>query len=332
MVVLDPRTREVLALVGGYGYKPGGFDRAQRALRQAGSAFKPFVYAAAIDTGRYTAATIVNDAPEVYDLWKPQNYERSFRGPVSLRFALAESINTVAIKLLSDVGIPAVKDMAVRAGLKTPLPDDIGLAMALGASSVTPLELANAYATLATGGMRDDPRFVTKIGDEAVAAANPQSAMRPETAYVVTSMMRSVIDVGTARAALRLKRPAAGKTGTSNDKKDAWFVAFTPDLLAAVWVGFDDGRSLGSGEAGGKTALPIWVDFMTKALADRPVKDFPQPPGITVARIDPKTGLLASGGEGTEEVFLSGTEPKEAAPAQDEPVNADQVLLGTPSQ
>ncbi len=330
MVVMDPRSREILALVGGYNFRAGGFDRAQRALRQAGSTFKPFVYAAAIDSGRYTAASVVNDAPEVYDLWKPENYEKgSFRGPVRLRIALADSINTIPIKLLHDLKVPTVKELAARAGITTPMADDLNLSLALGAASVSPLELANAYATFATAGDRDEARLVTAMGGEALERAVAQKVLRPETAYIVTSMMRSVVETGTARAAYgKLRRPIAGKTGTSNGQKDAWFAGFTPDLLAVVWVGFDDGRSLGAGEAGGKTALPIWTDFMAKALSGRPVKDFAQPPGITVVRIDPATGLLApTGAEGIDEVFLAGTEPKETAPTQGEASTADQVLL-----
>jgi penicillin-binding protein 1A len=331
MVVIDPRTREVLALVGGYDFRPGGFDRSQRALRQAGSAIKPFVYAAALDSGRYTAASLVNDAPEVYDLWKPQNYQReSFRGPVRLRVALAESINTVAIRVLADVGIPAVIDLAGRAGIATAMPPDIGLSLALGANSVTPIELANAYATFVAGGQRQATRLLTSIDGEAVLAADePLLAFKPETAYVMVSLMRSVVTEGTARVAgAKINRPLGGKTGTSNGDKDAWFVGFSPDLLAAVWVGFDDGKSLGRGEAGGRTAVPIWTEFMAKALAERPVQDFPIPPAISVVRIDPLTGLLpAPGAEGIEEVFLEGTAPQESSGTEVDGSSADRLLL-----
>jgi penicillin-binding protein 1A len=340
MVVMDPRTREVLALVGGYDFHAGGYDRTLRAQRQAGSAFKPFVYAAAIESGRFTAASVVNDAPEVYALWKPQNYEKeSFKGPVTLRTALADSINTVAIRLLNDVGQAPVIDLATKAGIVTPLPPDVGLSLALGANSVTPLELANAYATFAAGGERQNFRLIEGINGEDFAKAGakteapsgvePIRAMKPETAYIITSLMRSVVTVGTGHAAgARLKRPLAGKTGTSSGYKDAWFIGYAPDLLAAVWVGFDDGRSLGQGEAGGKTAVPIWTEFMAKALADRPSRDFVTPPGIQITRIDPKTGLLpAPGDEGVEEVFLDGTAPKEVAGSSDEAAAADKLLM-----
>jgi penicillin-binding protein 1A len=320
LVILDPHAREILALVGAYNYRPGGFDRAQRALRQAGSAFKPFVYGAALESGRFTAATLVNDTPDVYDLWKPQNYEKgTFRGPIRVRTALADSVNTVAIKVLNDIGVPAAKDFAVRSGIATAMPEDLGLALALGANSVSPLELANAYATLAAGGRREPARLVLAVGDEETERGPAEAAMTPETAYLVTSLMRSVVEQGTARAAAtRLKRPLAGKTGTSNGQKDAWFAGFSPDLLAVVWVGFDDGKSLGAGEAGGKSALPIWIDVMNRALAGRPVRDFAQPPGVAVVRIEPRTGLLAApGGEAIEEVFLPGAEGPRAGARRD---------------
>jgi penicillin-binding protein 1A len=331
MVVLDPARHDILALVGGWGYRAGGFDRSQRAHRQPGSAFKAFVYAAAIDSKRYTAASIVNDTPEVYKLgWKPQNHEKDkFRGPVRLRMAFAESINTVAIKLLSDLGMTPVKEMATLAGIVSPLPEGLDLSLALGTATVTPLELANAYATFASGGQSAQPRLITAYGPEQVPAPESRQVIRPETAYVMVSIMKSVIEAGTARSAgPKLQRPAAGKTGTSDDSRDAWFVGFTPELLAAVWVGFDEHRVLGRGEEGARAALPIWTDFMTKALAGRPVSDFAQPPGVVVARIDPATGLLPPpGAEGVEEVFIDGTAPTEVAAPPGES-NPDQMLLG----
>jgi penicillin-binding protein 1A len=332
MVVLDPQSHEVLALVGGYNYHPGSWDRSQRASRQPGSAFKPFVYAAALMQGK-TAASMVNDAPEVYDLWKPQNYEKEqFRGPVSLRTALANSINTVAIRLLNEVGVPRVVELATRAGITTPMPPDVGLSLALGSNSVNPLELTNAYATFIDGGVFRKVRLVSAIeGADLPAADEPVQALRPEIAYLTISLMRSVVEEGTARAAgAKLHRPLAGKTGTSSDKRDAWFVGFSPDLLAAVWLGYDDGKSLGEGEAGGRTAVPIWTEFMARALADRPVKDFAVPPGIEVVRIDPSTGLLPPPGvEGIEEVFLAGTAPKETTVNPEESSTADQLLFGS---
>jgi penicillin-binding protein 1A len=335
MVVLDPATRGVLALVGGYDYRPGGFDRTQRAERFPGSAFKPIIYAAAIESQKMTPATLLNDAPDVYERWKPQNYEKEqFRGPVRLRTALALSINTVAIKVLEQVGIPAAMDMATRVGITSKISDDVGLALALGATTVRPLELANAFATFAAGGTRGVPQIVTRINDETLPTVPLTPAVKPEVAYLVVSLMRSVVQEGTAASAgAKLRRPAAGKTGTSNGQRDAWFVGFTPDLLAAVWVGFDDQRKLGKGEAGSKTALPIWVDFMTKALAGKPVHDFTQPPGVVVQRVDKATGLLPpsgveSGANTTlDEVFLEGTVPTQTAPTPGHEQSADELLL-----
>ena len=334
MVVMIPGTRQILALVGGYDYRPGGFDRSQRAARVPGSAFKPIVYAAAIESRRFTAASIVNDAPDVYDRWKPQNYEKEeFRGPVRLRTAMAQSINTVAIKVLEQVGIPAVKDLATRVGITSPIADDVGLALALGATTVHPLELANAYATFAAGGLRAAPQLVTRLGDQAIEVAPAVAGLQPDVAYVIVSLMRSVLQEGTAASAgARMRRPAAGKTGTSNGLRDAWFVGFTPDLLAAVWVGFDDQRSLGHGEAGAKTALPIWTEFMAKAVVGQPIRDFVQPPGVVVQRIDKATGLLPPAGkeisaDSFDEVFLDGTAPTETAPAPGQEKTADQLLL-----
>lgn len=335
MVVLEPGTRHILALVGGYDYRPGGFDRSARAERLPGSAFKPIVYAAAIESGKFTGASLMNDAPDVYERWKPQNYEKEeFRGPVRLRTALALSINTVAIKLLEQVGLPAAKDMATRVGITSPIAPDVGLALALGATTVRPIELANAFATFASGGLRAAPQLVTQVGEEVVATEPPVEALKPEVAYVTVSLMRSVILEGTAAsAAPRLRRPAAGKTGTSNGQRDAWFVGFTPDLLAAVWVGYDDQRKLGKGEAGGRTAVPIWTELMAKALAGKPVRDFVQPPGVVVQRIDKATGLLPAAGremgpESYDEVFIEGTVPTETAPSPGHELSADELLLG----
>jgi penicillin-binding protein 1A len=336
MVVMDPATHEILALVGGYDFHPGGYDRSVRAMRQPGSAFKPIIYAAAVEAHKITPATILNDAPEVYQLWKPQNYEKEeFRGPVRVRTALAESINTVAIKVLSDVGLDQARVVATRVGITSPIAPDIGLSLALGSLTVTPLELANVYATFADGGQAakvDKSSLVSAVGDQKIAPPQLVPGLPPEVAYVMVSLMRSVIDEGTARSAVagKLHRPVAGKTGTSNGLRDAWFVGFTPDLLAAVWVGFDDMKKLGRGEAGGKTAAPIWADFMLKATAGKPTKDFVQPPGVVVQRIDKATGLLAAAGQesGTlDEVFLDGTAPTQQAPAAGQEASPDKLLL-----
>jgi len=334
MVVLDPTTREVLALVGGYDYHAGGFDRSTRARRQPGSAFKPIFYAAALEARRITPATILNDAPEVYDLWKPQNYEKEeFRGPVRVRTALAHSINTVAIKVLADVGLDQARAFATRVGVTSPIAPDIGLSLALGSLVMTPIELANVYATFASGGIVGQPVSIRALAGEAQPPAVLAPTLKPEVAYVIVSLMRSVVDEGTAHAAIagKLRRPAAGKTGTTNDQRDAWFVGFTPDVLTAVWIGFDDMKKLGRGETGGKAAAAIWADFMAKAMAGRPTKDFAQPPGIVVQRIDKASGLLAAPGQesGTlDEVFIDGTAPTEhAAAGGGEEASPDKLLM-----
>jgi penicillin-binding protein 1A len=331
MVVIDPATRQILALVGGYEFHAGGFDRTRSARRQPGSAFKPIYYSAAIEARKLTAASVINDSPEVYQLWKPQNYEKEFQGPVRLRTALAHSINTVAIKVMSQVSLPDARNEAIKFGLDMPTIDKLNLGLALGNIEVTPLELAAAYVAFPAAGLRGPPSLVRGVGKDKIEQKPPEAAISPEVAYIMTSIMRSVIDEGTAHAAAgKLRRPAAGKTGTTNDQKDAWFVGFTPDLLAAVWVGFDDGKLLGHGEAGAKTALPIWLDFMTKALVGRPTKEFVPPPGIVIQRIDRVTGLLPAPGQDAntiDEVFLPDTVPTEVAPAAGQETSADKLLL-----
>ncbi len=344
MIVMDPRTRELLAIVGGYAFKSGGFNRAERSERQPGSSFKSIFYAAAIEADKITPATIIDDSPTPYKGWKPDNYEKdSFAGPIRVRTALAESKNTVAIKVLDLVGIPAARAAAARFGITTSIPEDAGLALALGVASVKPIDMANAYATFASGGLIGPPVLLKKVGAQAIEAAPLAQTLKPEVAYVMTSLLRSVVEEGTARAAAtRLRRPAAGKTGTTNrrvmvggkpvasETVDAWFIGYTPDLLAAVWVGFDEPRSLGRGATGATAALPIWIDFMTKALAGKPTKDFTPPPGVVIQRIDKATGLLARPGieDGTmDEVFVNGTAPTETAPAAGEESSADKLIM-----
>jgi penicillin-binding protein 1A len=320
IVIVDPRTRHVLALVGGSEARPG-FDRATQAVRQPGSTFKPFVYGAALRTRRYTPATLVIDAPGVYDDWRPDNYETwSFEGELRMREALARSINQVAIRVMEDVTPPEVVTLAQALGITTEL--EPTLALALGASDVRPIELVNAYATLAAGGRFAPTRLITRIqGPDGRDVAlpeleEPREAMTPAEAYLLTSLLTSVVDRGTAVRARSLNRPIAGKTGTSNEARDAWFVGFTPDLVAGVWVGFDDRRSLGRRESGARSALPIWIEVMRGATEGRPRVDFPVPSGIVTARIDPRTGLLAYEGQADaiDEYFLDGTVPTEVAP------------------
>jgi len=316
VVVIDPKTRRVLAVVGGYNFHPGDFNRATMARRQAGSTFKPFVYATAIDSGEFTPASIVNDAPEVYNLWKPENHEKgAFEGPVRLRYALAKSINTVAIKVTHDITPARVAAMAHTMGVESKLPEELSLA--LGSGEVSPLELTNAFATFAAGGKLAPPQVLRRVGSQAMPAPAAKQVIRPEVAYVIVDMMRSVVSEGTGGGARVLKMDVAGKTGTSNDARDAWFQGMTSDIVVGVWVGFDDfKRPLGRGEAGGKTAVPVFVDIMKKV--GRKDSRFQRPAGVVDAKVDKATGLLAPDGAPDKtwytEVFLAGTAPTEVAP------------------
>ncbi|MBN1655444.1 MAG: PBP1A family penicillin-binding protein [Deltaproteobacteria bacterium] len=319
VVVIDPRSRDVLALVGG-DEAIFGFDRAMNAIRQPGSAFKPIVYALALSSGRFTPATLVLDAPEVFDEWKPNNYETwHYEGAVRLREALAKSINLVAIRVTKEMTPVEVVKFAKKLGVTSQL--EPSLALGLGASGVRPIELVNAYATFAAGGRYQPYRIIRRITDQKGQTVKlprqqlPSDVMTPAAAYLVTSLLTSVVREGTATAARKLHRPAAGKTGTSNRARDAWFVGYTPEVVVGVWVGYDDDRPLGKGESGAKSALPIWIDVVGDLVKARPVVDFPVPSGVVTVRIDPETGLLAyEGMQGAiEEVFLSGTAPVETA-------------------
>jgi penicillin-binding protein 1A len=318
-ILVDPRTRDVLALVGGYD-ATNGFNRATQALRQPGSTFKAIVYSLAIKSRKYTPATLVIDAPGAYDQYKPANYETwTYEGPVRLRHGLAQSINSVAVRVIDDLGAPAVVDMARAFGITAPL--DPVLPLALGASDVQLFELTNAYATLAAGGRFQPLRFVKRVTDmhgREVKLPESQAArdvLTPAEAFIVTSLLESVVQEGTATKAKALGRPAAGKTGTSNQARDAWFVGYTTELAGGVWVGFDDRRSLGNKESGGKAALPVWIEMMKTAHAGKPVRGFDVPSGVVTAKIDPATGLLAYEGEEhtIEEVFLEDTVPTQIA-------------------
>jgi penicillin-binding protein 1A len=319
VVIIDPRTRDVLALVGG-DEAEFGFNRAVQAVRQPGSSFKALTYALAIDSGKYTPASLVLDAPEVFDEWKPDNYETwSYAGAVRLRDAVAQSINLVAVRVMSDLTPKRVVEFARSLGITTDL--DPSLALALGASGVKPIELVNAYATFAAAGRYAPYRLIRSIKDShgkklpLPEREAPRAVMKPESAYVLTSMLQSVVLEGTAKAARKLGRPAAGKTGTSNNARDAWFVGYTPEIVAGVWVGYDDHRPLGKGESGAKAALPIWMEVIEDALGDRPAVEFPVPNGIERVRIDPKNGLRAYDGmqDALEEVFVAGTAPTQTS-------------------
>jgi penicillin-binding protein 1A len=318
VVVIDLKSRKVRALVGGYASKVAGFDRATMAHRQPGSSFKPYLYAAAIDSGKYTAASVINDVPQSFDKvdpsYRPKNFETGrYDGPVRLRYALSRSINTVSLELAYNLQPETVVAFARKMGVASELKPD--LSIALGSHEVTPIEHTNAVATLAAGGIAAPPQFIDAIDGKRLPAPAGEQVLRPEVAYVVTDMMRSVVTEGTAIGAAALKIPIAGKTGTSNDAKDTWFVGLTPDYAIGVWVGYDDPRPMGR-ETGGSVAVPIYVDVMKQL--NPPAKAFARPPHVVEATIDKKTGLLAPDGAPKDtaltEVFVEGTQPTEVAP------------------
>jgi penicillin-binding protein 1A len=311
-------------MVGGYDFARSEFNRAVLAHRQPGSAFKPIIYATAFNSG-FGPATVVVDAPVVYEqedlekIWKPENYEKRFFGIINLRDALIHSRNVATVRLLEKIGVRSVIDFSKGLGIASPLNHDLSLA--LGSSSVTLLELTSAYGVFANQGLRLDPYAVAAVQDAngQILEQNlfaPKAVISPETAYLITNVLQDVIQRGTGQLAKSLDRPLAGKTGTTNDYTDAWFIGYTPNLVSGVRVGFDDLRSLGETESGAHAALPIWMDFMKEALRQLPVVPFEIPENIVFAKIDPQTGLLApeQGEEGTVEIFVKGTEPTQTPP------------------
>ena len=321
MVTLDARSREVLALVGSYEAAAGALDRATQSHRQPGSSFKPVVYAHAIVGRRFTPATLLDTHPGTLGAYRPSNFEDSEgKEPMRLREALAHSVNVAAVHVLESVGPASVVEWAAALGVQSKLGADLSLA--LGAYEVTPMEMAGAYATFAAGGVYQAPHLVTRIvGPDGVEVPlpprpAPRRVMTDAEAYVTTSLLASVIDHGTGASARALARPLAGKTGTSNQAKDAWFVGYSTDVVCATWTGYDDPRTLGAREAGATAALPAWIAFMRAAHEKKPPTEFARPDGVVTVAIDPKTGLLAAEGQegALDEVFLAGTEPTEHAP------------------
>lgn len=329
MVAIDTRSRQIVALVGSYEGQSGALDRATQARRQPGSTFKPIVYSYAIHSRLFTPATLVDVTPATFaDGYKPANYEGwKDSDPLRLREALANSVNIVAVRVLDQVGAANVVEWAHALGIKSTLKPDLSLA--LGSYEVTPLELCDAYATFAAGGVYDEPRLVTRIVGpdgkdvELKAPPPPRRVLDDAEAYVTTNMLTSVIDHGTGARAKELRRPVAGKTGTSNQSKDTWFSGFSTEITATVWVGYDDGKPLGAGEEGARTALPAWIAFMKAAHEHKPPTEFPRPSGVVQLKVDKLTGKLPFDGDTNviDEVFLAGTEPTEAGPA---------VVVGAP--
>ncbi len=359
LVSLDPDDGRILALVGGLDFRRSKFNRVVQAYRQPGSNFKPFLYSAALEKG-YTPASLINDAPVVFDdpgledAWRPENYSGRFFGPTRLREALIHSRNLVSIRLLRAIGPDYVIDYASRFGFdRDRLPRNLSLA--LGSGVTTPLTLATAYSALANGGYKITPYLVERVygpGERLSYQANPETVctdddgcpptepdgagqddspparprarriMTPENNYLMNSLLRDVIRRGTGRRARRLGRhDLAGKTGTTNDQKDAWFSGFNRDVVTVAWVGFDQVRSLGRRETGAKAALPMWMAYMKVALEGLPEHTLPRPPGLVTVRIDPKTGLLARSGQKhfLFETFRTANVPREyATPSQAE--------------
>ncbi|MFM7737422.1 MAG: penicillin-binding protein 1A [Alphaproteobacteria bacterium] len=323
LVAMVPSSGDARALVGGVDFAQSQFNRAPQALRQPGSAFKPLVYAAALDHG-YTAASIVDDSPVSYAMgggerWSPQNFDHRYHGPTTLRDALTHSRNVVTVKLVDAVGIDKVVDYLPRFGFERRFPRN--LSIGLGTSEASLLEMIEAYGVFPNLGVRVEPRFITRIVDAKGrvvddGAVKGKRVLSQDTAYLMESMMRSVVEQGTGKKAADLGRPVAGKTGTTNDGRDAWFIGFTPDLLAGVWVGYDQDKTLGEKETGGQAAAPIWEDFMTQATEGTPVNDFPVPRDIVLVNVDRRSGLRADGDTENPrlEAFRSGTEPTTFAP------------------
>jgi penicillin-binding protein 1A len=303
LVAIDPHTGHLLAMVGGYDYESSQFNRATQARRQIGSAIKPFIYAAAIQKG-LTPLTIRWDVPVRFrtasGIWAPHNYRPEYLGRMTLRTALEKSINTVAAQLTAELGVVRVIDLMRKSGIQSKLPHQLSLA--LGTADLSPFELAYGIASFPAGGKHVAPISILRIldGERNPLKIEPPSrpagmdrVVDPEVAYIITHMMEAVAESGTAKKAKALGRPVAGKTGTSTGFRDAWFVGFTPELLCIVWVGRDDFTPIGHDMTGGKTALPIWMQFMTEALKGRPVQDFKPPANTLFVRADPETGMPA---------------------------------------
>jgi penicillin-binding protein 1A len=374
-VALDPMDGAIVALSGGFDFQASKFNRVTQARRQPGSSFKPFIYSAALDNG-FTTASVVNDAPVVFDdanledTWRPENYSRKFYGPTRLREALVRSRNLVSIRVLSGMGVSPAIEHIERFGIPADsMPRNLSLA--LGSVNLTPLDVASAYTILANGGYRVDSYFIDRIFDadgatlyaadpliacsvcedeaEQAAMADEQrrrrigadreappsfehipyapSAISRQNAWLVADMMRDVVRRGTGRRAMELgRKDLSGKTGTTNDRRDAWFSGFNADLVATAWVGFDQERPLGAREVGSRTALPMWIEFMREALAGVPDHVLPKPPGLVTARISPDSGELARPGENGAifETFRVGHVPEFAQGATDSPYEQEQ--------
>lgn len=321
LLCIEAETGYVKVMVGGRDFRESQFNRAVQSRRQPGSAFKPIIYAAALDKG-YTPATVIIDSPIVFKdverdfKWKPKNYKEKFFGPTLFRKALAKSRNVITIKILQDIGIDYTIEYVGKLGITSKISED--LSIALGSSGVSLLELVNAYSVFANYGQLVRPIFITKIVDRDgnlidVVMHEKKKVIEEKTAYIMTNLLEGVVKHGTGWRAKALKRPVAGKTGTTNNLYDAWFIGYTPQYITGVWVGFDDEGELGKNETGSRAASPIWLGFMKKVLKDKPVRVFRVPKGIVFHKIDAETGLLAipESEKIIFECFKEGTAPTE---------------------
>ena len=361
LLCLDPKTGYVKAMVGGRDFSESQFNRALNSRRQPGSAFKPFIYAAALEKG-YTPSTILMDSPVEYSdhdggtYWAPKNYDKNFLGPITFRNALAHSRNVVTVKILEDIGIGFALKFIKQLGIESPIKRD--LSIALGTSGLSMLEMAEGFGVFANGGEQVKPIFIKKIvtmngevleenfpyvemeekeEEEVTPEAPPPPvskvrAISPQHAFIITHLLEGVVQHGTGQRAKVLGRPIAGKTGTSSDYADAWFIGYTPSLLSAVWVGFDDKTSLGKDESGARAALPIWISFMDQALKNTPVEIFKPPDGITLMKVDIETGLPSEEGskETLMEAFVDGTLPGREGVEKENSSGATPVRGGFP--
>jgi penicillin-binding protein 1A len=362
IVAMEPNTGRVLAMVGGYSFSLSNFNRATQAYRQPGSSFKPFVYATALESGQFTPASVVLDAPISLpgfggQMWRPENYERKFLGPLVFRRGLELSLNTMTVRIAMQVGMRRIIDTAKRFGIVDHM--DPVLAMALGAGETTPFRLTAAYASLVNGGRRVDPHLIEEVEDrdgDAVYRSDTRACVGcdapftgddgpdlawtgaqlidPITAYQIDTMLEGVVQRGTAVQASSLGRPIGGKTGTTNDFRSAWFVGFSPQIVVGVFVGFDDNRSLGKGETGAVAALPVFIEFMQEALKGLPVMDFKAPPGVKFANIGPNREAFRPGTEPAARVLPASyaTSPVATGPASPPTGPADVPLRPAPAK
>jgi penicillin-binding protein 1A len=348
IVALDPHTGRVLAMAGGWSFELSQFNRVTQAVRQPGSAFKPFVYLPALDNG-FTPSSLVLDAPIVINqgpglpVWKPSNYSRNFFGPSPIRVGIEQSRNLMTIRLAQNIGIDKVADYVERFGIVDHLPEH--LSMSLGAGETTLLKLTTAYAMLVNGGLRIKPTLIDRVQDRngktifkhdprpcescrvqywgaqpmPALPDNRERVIGADTAFQMVNILQGVVDRGTGRRIKEIGKPLAGKTGTTNDSNDAWFVGFAPDLAVGVFIGFDTPKTLGPNETGSSISVPIFKDVMAEALKDKPAIPFRIPPGIRLVRVNPATGLVARPGERDViwEAFKPGSEPMVPGPVLD---------------